>query len=84
MTNKMDWWMLLLVSCIFFCQLYSSDLNYAIYWLPTGTRVHFMARLEKHWTQIHGLEIRRRTCYLEIELSIKYIIYFKLLILTLP
>lgn len=84
MSNKMDWWMLLLVSCIFSCQLYSSVLIYVIYRLPTGTRVHFMAHLGKHWTQTPVLEIKRRMCYLEIELSIKYVLYFKLLILTFP
>jgi hypothetical protein len=40
-----------------------------------------MAHLGKHWTQTPVLEIKRRMYYLEIELSAKYLIYFKLLII---
>lgn len=47
-----------------------------MYLLPTGMQAHFMGHLEKHWTPTPGSGIRRRMCHLEIELRIKFLIYF--------
>ena len=36
--------------------------------LQTGMQVHFMVHSEKHWTQIHALETKKRMQSMKVEL----------------